>query len=51
MTRRLTRLADIAYRRRGRMVVGWIVAAFLIIGIGSSVKGDYNANYDTPNSE
>jgi putative drug exporter of the RND superfamily len=33
------------------MVIGWIVAAFLIIGIGSSVKGDYNANYDTPNSE
>jgi putative drug exporter of the RND superfamily len=33
------------------MVIGWIVAAFLIIGIGSSVKGDYNANYDTPGSE
>ena len=26
MTRRLARLADIAYRRRGRMVLAWIVA-------------------------
>ena len=33
------------------MVIGWIVAAVLIIGIGSSVAGDFNANYDTPNSE
>src|SRR3954447_8849751 len=51
MTRRLTALADIAYRRRGRVVLGWIVAAILIIGIGSHLKGDFNANYDTPNSE
>src|SRR5436305_514170 len=51
MTRRLTALADFAYRRRGVMIVGWIVAAILIIGIGSNLKGDYNANYDTPNSE
>ena len=26
MTRRLARLADLAYRRRGRMVLAWIVA-------------------------
>jgi putative drug exporter of the RND superfamily len=51
MTRQLTRLGDIAYRYRGRMVLGWIVAAVLIIGLGSSLKGDYNANYDTPGSD
>jgi RND superfamily putative drug exporter len=51
MTRRLARLADIAYRRRGRMVVGWIVATVLIIGIGSSLAGEYRADYDTPGSE
>src|SRR5882724_7909102 len=51
MTRRLTRLADIAYRRRGRMVIGWIVAAVVIIGVGSSLKGEFNANYDTPGSD
>jgi putative drug exporter of the RND superfamily len=51
MTRRLTALADIAYRRRGRMILVWVVATIVIIGVGSSLKGDYNANYDTPNSE
>ena len=51
MTRRLTRLADIAYRRRGRMVVGWIVGMVVIIGVGSSFKGEFNADYNTPGSE
>src|SRR5919197_3011462 len=51
MTRRLARLADIAYRRRGRMVLSWIVAAVVIIGVGSSLKGEYNADYNTPGSE
>ncbi len=51
MTRRLARLADIAYRRRGRMVVAWIVTAILIIGVGSALAGEYEADYDTPGSE
>src|ERR671910_364508 len=51
MTRRLTRLADIAYRRRGRMVLAWIAAAVVIIGLGSSLAGEYNADYNTPGSE
>jgi putative drug exporter of the RND superfamily len=51
MTRRLARLADIAYRRRGRMVVAWIVAAVVLIGLGTSLAGEYNADYDTPGSE
>ncbi|MEA2420852.1 MAG: putative drug exporter of the superfamily [Thermoleophilaceae bacterium] len=51
MTRRLARLADIAYRRRGRMVLAWIVAAVLIIGVGSSLAGEYQADYNTPGSE
>src|ERR687893_2674134 len=51
MTRRLTRLADIAYRRRGRMVLAWIVATIVIIGVGSSLAGEYEADYNTPGSE
>ncbi len=51
MTRRLARLADVAYRRRGRMVVAWIVATVVIIGLGSALKGDYSADYNTPGSE
>jgi RND superfamily putative drug exporter len=51
MTRALVRLADIAYRRRGRMVLAWIAAAVVIIGVGSSLAGEFNANYNTPGSE
>src|SRR5688572_11162428 len=51
MTRRLTRLADIAYRRRGRMELAWIAAAVVIIGVGSSLAGEYEADYNTPGSE
>jgi putative drug exporter of the RND superfamily len=51
MTRFLARLADIAYRRRGRMVLAWVVAAIVIIGVGSSLAGEYNADYNTPGSE
>jgi RND superfamily putative drug exporter len=51
MTRHLTRLADIAYRRRGRMVLAWIGAMILIIGVGSSLAGENNADYNTPGSD
>jgi putative drug exporter of the RND superfamily len=51
MTRALARLADLAYRRRGRMVLAWIAALVVIIGVGSSMAGEYNADYNTPGSE
>src|SRR3954452_21732638 len=51
MNQRLTRLAEYACRHRGRMVLAWIAAAVVIIGVGSSLAGDYNADYDTPGSE
>ena len=51
MTRFLTRLADLSYRRRGRMVLAWIAATVVIIGVGSSFAGEYNADYNTPGSE
>jgi RND superfamily putative drug exporter len=51
MTRRLARLADIAYRRRGRMVLAWVAAMVVVIGVGSSLAGEFQADYDTPGSE
>jgi RND superfamily putative drug exporter len=51
MTRSLSRLADISYRRRGRVVLAWIAAAIVIIGVSSSLAGEFNADYDTPGSE
>jgi RND superfamily putative drug exporter len=51
MTRRLTNLADLAYRRRGTMVLAWIAALVVLIGVGSSLAGEYEADYNTPGSE
>jgi RND superfamily putative drug exporter len=51
MTRLLARLADLAYRRRGRMVLAWIAATIVLIGLGSALKGEYHADYNTPGSE
>ena len=51
MSRRLASLADLTYRRRGRVVIAWIVALVATIGIGSALAGEYNADYDTPGSE
>ena len=51
MTSFLARLADVAYRRRGRVVLAWLAAAVVIIGVGSSLAGEYNADYNTPGSE
>jgi putative drug exporter of the RND superfamily len=51
MTRRLATLADIAYRRRGRMVLAWIVATAVLIFLGSTFAGEYEADYNTPGSE
>jgi RND superfamily putative drug exporter len=51
MTRLLASLADIAYRRRGRVVLAWIVATVVLIGLGSAFAGDFHADYNTPGSE
>jgi RND superfamily putative drug exporter len=51
MTRLLARLADITYRRRGRVVLAWIAATVVLIGLGTSLKGAYHADYNTPGSE
>ena len=51
MTRFLAGLADVAYRRRGRVVLAWIAAAVVIVGLGSALAGEYNVDYNTPGSE
>jgi RND superfamily putative drug exporter len=51
MTRRLAALADFSYRRRGTMVLLWIVSAVVIIALGSSFAGEYEADYNTPGSD
>jgi putative drug exporter of the RND superfamily len=51
MTRLLARLADLACRRRGTVVLVWIAAMVVTIGLGTSLAGEYNADYNTPGSE
>jgi putative drug exporter of the RND superfamily len=51
MTRFLSRLADLACRRRGTVILVWIAAMIVTIGLGSALAGEYNADYDTPGSE
>jgi putative drug exporter of the RND superfamily len=51
LTRFLAKLADTAFRRRGVVVISWIAAMVVLIGVGSSLAGEYNADYDTPGSE
>jgi putative drug exporter of the RND superfamily len=47
----LARLADLAFRRRGRFVLAWIVGLVLIVAGGSALAGEYDADYSTPGSE
>jgi RND superfamily putative drug exporter len=49
--RGLARLAEIAYERRRLMVIAWVALLIGVMGLSSSLKGDYSADYATPGSE
>src|SRR5437764_14860002 len=51
MTPRLARLADIAYRRRKLMVLGWIAVLVVIFPVSNALKGKFHADYATPGSD
>src|SRR5687768_3298467 len=50
-TTRLGRLADLAYRRRGRMVLAWIAALAAVIALAPMLAGDSDADFGTRGSE
>jgi putative drug exporter of the RND superfamily len=50
-TTRLGRLADLAYRRRGRMVLAWIATLAAVIAITPALAGDSDADFGTKGSE
>ena len=50
-TTRLGRLADLAYRRRGRMVLAWIAALAAVIVLAPVFAGDPDADFGTAGSE
>jgi putative drug exporter of the RND superfamily len=50
-TSRLARLADLAYRRRGRMVVAWIITLAAVLVIVPRIAGEFNVEFSTPGTE
>jgi RND superfamily putative drug exporter len=49
--RALARLADLSYRRRGRVVLAWVAALFLVFGLSASLAGEYSADYSAHGSD
>ena len=47
----LTRLAELAVRRRGRMVLAWVAVLVAVLAIAPRLAGDFNEDYSTPGSE
>ncbi len=48
---RLSRLAEIASRRRGWVVLAWVVLLAAVVALASSFAGEFEADYATPGSE
>jgi RND superfamily putative drug exporter len=48
---RLARLGDLAYRRRGRMVLAWIVVLAAVVTIVPRFSGDFAVDFSMPRSE
>jgi len=47
----LERLAQFCYRRRGRVLIGWIVVLIALNVLANAVQADYRANQSLPDSE
>jgi len=47
----LAGLADLAVRRRGRMVLAWVAVLVAVLAISPRVAGEFNEDYSTPGSE
>jgi RND superfamily putative drug exporter len=44
-------LAGMAYRRRRRVILGWVAALALAIGLSAAFAGDFAADYSAPGSD
>ncbi len=47
----LGRIADLAYRQRGRTILAWIGALVLAAGLAAAYGGDFTADYSAPGSD
>ena len=48
---RLARLADLAYRRRGRVLLTWVVATAAVAGVAPRLAGEFSSEFATAGSE
>jgi putative drug exporter of the RND superfamily len=47
----LARLGDLAYRRRGRMVLGWIALCAAVLALTPAIAGEFDAALEAAGSE
>src|ERR687892_518319 len=47
----LARLADLSYRRRGRMLLAWVAVLAAVVVFAPRVAGEFDEDYLTPGSE
>jgi RND superfamily putative drug exporter len=47
----LGRLADLAFRHRGRTLLAWLAALGIAVGLSSAFGGEFNADYSAPGSD
>jgi putative drug exporter of the RND superfamily len=47
----LARLGEFTYRRRGLVLLAWLLGLVIAFGASSKLAGDWSANYETPGSE
>jgi RND superfamily putative drug exporter len=47
----LARLGDLAYRRRGRVIVAWVVVFAAVLAIVPRLAGEYAVEFGTPGSD
>src|SRR5919112_1800700 len=47
----LGRLADLAFRYRGRTLLAWLLALGIAVGLSTAFGGDFKADYSAPGSD
>jgi putative drug exporter of the RND superfamily len=47
----LTRVADLAYRRRVRMLLAWVVLFAVVVAVAPRLAGDFSSEFETAGSE
>jgi RND superfamily putative drug exporter len=48
---RLARLADLAYRRRGRVLLAWLALTAAVVAVAPRLAGDFSSEFTTAGSE